>query len=87
MSSAHVFYIPLLILVGLCLGYFLGRRAADQEARELDRRARRREALRRQQRPRGGSGGGDAPHASSAGEGGSSVRGGMPLPPSSQNSS
>jgi len=46
MTSSHIFYIPLMILVGAVMGFVMGRRslAAEQEhakARE-ERRARRR---------------------------------------------
>ena len=45
MSSAHIFYIPILILVGALAGYFLGRRAAEQEVLEARRREARKQAL------------------------------------------
>jgi hypothetical protein len=46
MSSAHVFYIPLMILCGVAVGYFLGMRAAEGEARQRQKRRERRERRR-----------------------------------------
>lgn len=46
MSSAHIFYIPIMIFLGMIAGYFLGRRAAEEEARELKKRRERRQAIR-----------------------------------------
>ncbi|MGM0575469.1 MAG: hypothetical protein ACQEXJ_07035 [Myxococcota bacterium] len=49
MTTSHIFYIPLMLLVGLVLGVVLGRRsvaaAAEEEARREERRRRRRERL------------------------------------------
>lgn len=45
MSSAHVFYLPIMIAVGFMVGYFAGRLSAKQEALEARKRAKRREAL------------------------------------------
>ncbi|MFB6265231.1 MAG: hypothetical protein ABEL76_16655 [Bradymonadaceae bacterium] len=52
MSSAHVFYIPVIFLVGLLAGYFAGRRAAEVDLEEKRRRYRRR---------RNAAGGSDGP--------------------------
>ncbi|MFZ4578700.1 MAG: hypothetical protein ACOYOB_09940 [Myxococcota bacterium] len=45
MTTAHLFYIPLVILLGTALGYFIGRKlllAEQEEQRRLaERRARR----------------------------------------------
>ena len=49
MSSAHIFYIPIMIFLGMIAGYFLGRRAAEEEARELRKRRERRQAIRGRQ--------------------------------------
>lgn len=46
-STAHIFYIPVIFLVGVFAGFFLGRRAAEQEARKLEKRRKRREQLRK----------------------------------------
>jgi uncharacterized protein YneF (UPF0154 family) len=46
MSSAHVFYIPIILFVGVFAGFFLGRRAAENEARELKKRRKRRQKIR-----------------------------------------
>lgn len=49
MSSAHIFYIPIMIFVGVIAGFYLGRRAAEDEARELKKRRERRQVLRDKQ--------------------------------------
>jgi len=49
MSSAHIFYIPVIFMVGLLAGYFVGRRAAEAEQREEQRRLKRRKALKGRQ--------------------------------------
>lgn len=41
MSTAHIFYIPLLVLVGIFAGYFIGRHTAEEEERERRLKARR----------------------------------------------
>jgi hypothetical protein len=46
MSSAHVFYIPVIFVVGLLFGYFAGRRAAETEREEKRDRLRSRRNLR-----------------------------------------
>ena len=50
MSSAHFFYITIIFLVGLSVGFFLGRRALEAELKERQRRHKRREALRQKGR-------------------------------------
>ena len=59
MTTDHIFYIPLMILAGLVMGLFLGRRsvAVDQDE-DADREARR-EARRRRMAELEASGGGD----------------------------
>jgi hypothetical protein len=49
MSSAHIFYIPVIFMVGLLAGYFVGRRAAEADQREQQRRLKRRKALKERQ--------------------------------------
>lgn len=44
-STAHIFYIPVLVLVGLFAGYYLGRSAADKERAEAAKRAARKAKL------------------------------------------
>lgn len=44
-STAHIFYIPVLILVGAFAGYYVGRAAAEREAAEEARVAQRKKAL------------------------------------------
>ncbi len=41
MGIAHLFYIPVSLLVGLAIGYVLGARAARAESAELAQRAKR----------------------------------------------
>ena len=45
MSSAHIFYIPILIAMGFIGGFFAGKRAAEQEALEAQRRVERKKKL------------------------------------------
>jgi hypothetical protein len=45
LSAAHIFYIPIIFFVGLVAGFFIGKQAAEKEARELRRRRERRKAL------------------------------------------
>ena len=44
-STAHIFYIPVLVLVGIFAGYYIGRAAADREASERERVETRRAGL------------------------------------------
>ncbi len=44
MTGAHLFYIPILLLVGFFGGFFAGKRAAEQEALREQRRKQRKEA-------------------------------------------
>jgi len=44
-STAHIFYIPILVLVGVFAGYFIGRHMAEVEEFEKRKKARRRAAL------------------------------------------
>lgn len=57
MTGAHVFYIPLILFVGLAVGWIFGKRAAEKEAtghtRQQESRAER--AERRRQRRDSGS--------------------------------
>jgi hypothetical protein len=45
LSTAHIFYIPVILLVGIFAGYYIGRWAADREREERARAAKRRKAL------------------------------------------
>jgi lipopolysaccharide biosynthesis regulator YciM len=45
MSSAHLFYIPILIAVGFFAGFFAGRRVAEQDIDAAHKRLQRRERL------------------------------------------
>ena len=42
MSAAHIFYLPIFVFVGALAGYFIGRRAAEEEMRRSARRRARR---------------------------------------------
>lgn len=44
-STAHIFYIPVILLVGIFAGYYIGRAAADKERAEAERRAKRKAKL------------------------------------------
>jgi hypothetical protein len=46
MSSAHLFYIPILVAVGFFAGLFAGRRIAEQDIAAAHKRLQRRERLR-----------------------------------------
>ncbi|TXD40815.1 hypothetical protein FRC96_05075 [Lujinxingia vulgaris] len=45
MTTAHIFYIPVMIAVGMLAGFFLGRRSAELEAQERRKRLKRRKAM------------------------------------------
>ena len=45
MTTAHIFYIPVMIAVGMLAGFFLGRRAAEMEAKDRRKRLARRRAM------------------------------------------
>ncbi|TXD37255.1 hypothetical protein FRC98_11025 [Lujinxingia vulgaris] len=45
MTTAHIFYIPVMIAVGMLAGFFLGRRAAEMEAQERRKRLKRKRAM------------------------------------------
>ena len=47
MTTDHIFYIPLMILAGLVMGLFLGRRSVEVDHDEDAERDARREARRR----------------------------------------
>lgn len=42
MNTAHIFYIPILLMVGFFMGFFSGRRAAESEQAEAQRKRARR---------------------------------------------
>lgn len=44
-STAHIFYIPVLVLVGVFAGYYIGRASAEKEREEQARRAQRKAKL------------------------------------------
>jgi hypothetical protein len=46
MSSAHLFYVPILLAVGFFAGFFAGRRVAEQDIHAAHERLQRRERLR-----------------------------------------
>ncbi len=49
MTTSHIFYIPLVLLAGLVIGIFVGRRStqveADEDAERIARREARKERL------------------------------------------
>ena len=45
MSTAHFFYLPVLILVGVFAGFYLGKQSAEDELRERLKAKRRKEKL------------------------------------------
>lgn len=49
-STAHIFYIVMILAVGGLAGYFVGRRSAEADALRARRRKRRRKALRQKAR-------------------------------------
>ena len=46
MSTAHIFYLPIIFVVGLFAGYFIGRVQAEKDLAERRKKARRRAAAR-----------------------------------------
>lgn len=46
MTTGHIFFIPMVLLVGLVLGILIGRRSVEAESAEQERLARRRAARR-----------------------------------------
>ncbi len=49
MTAAHIFYVPVILMIGLLAGYFLGQRAAEERLKERRKKLARRRALREQQ--------------------------------------
>jgi hypothetical protein len=47
MSTAHIFYLPIIFVVGLFAGYFIGRVQAEKELEERRKKARRRAAAKK----------------------------------------
>lgn len=66
MSTAHIFYIPITFFVGVFAGFFLGRRSAEAEARELQKRRKRRQALRNRAGASDSADGGESDNAKTA---------------------
>ncbi|RDV36549.1 hypothetical protein DV096_19040 [Bradymonadaceae bacterium TMQ3] len=64
MTTAHIFYIPVMIAVGMLAGFFLGRRSAELEAQERRKRLKRRKAM--EARRKGATESPEAPSASPA---------------------
>lgn len=47
MTSAHIFYIPVIFFVGLLAGYFVGENAAERRLKKRREKLRRRRAAQR----------------------------------------
>lgn len=45
MSTAHIFYIPVILVVGIFAGYYIGRWQAEQDELERIKRAKRKQKL------------------------------------------
>lgn len=45
MSSAHIFYLPIMLALGVAIGYYVGRRAAENDAMLAKKRLARRNAM------------------------------------------
>jgi hypothetical protein len=43
MTSGHIFYIPIMIIIGLVVGYYLGRQAEEKAAAQHSERRQRRQ--------------------------------------------
>lgn len=54
MSTAHIFYIPVLVLVGVFGGYFIGRWRAEEDERERRKAQKRAAAIRNAARENSG---------------------------------
>ena len=54
MTTAHLFYIPIILLAGVLAGFFLGRRAADESVRERRKKLARRRAIQEKKRAKAG---------------------------------
>lgn len=48
MTTAHIFYVPIIFFVGLFVGFFMGKRASEAEMQTRRRRQKRRQALKEQ---------------------------------------
>lgn len=49
MTTAHIFYVPIIFFVGLFVGFFMGKRASEAELQAKRRRNRRRKAIQEQE--------------------------------------
>jgi uncharacterized protein YneF (UPF0154 family) len=47
-TTAHIFYIPIIFFVGLFVGFYMGKRATEAELETRRRRHKRRQALKEQ---------------------------------------
>lgn len=45
MTTAHIFYIPVILFVGVLAGFFLGRQASERDLERRRKRAARRKAV------------------------------------------
>lgn len=54
MTTAHLFYIPVLLLIGVFAGYFIGRHSMEEELKRRRKKRARREAVRKMKSPLSG---------------------------------
>jgi heme exporter protein D len=59
MTGNHIFYIPMMIMIGLVIGFVLGRRSMAAEIEYEQRRAARKEARQQRKAERSTAGGGE----------------------------
>ena len=52
MTTAHMFYVPVILFVGLVAGFFLGRRAAEQDLQKRRQKLARRRAMQEKRKPK-----------------------------------
>ncbi len=50
MTTAHIFYIPLILAVGMLAGFFIGQNAAESRLKKQAKKQKRRQALLKKKR-------------------------------------
>lgn len=53
MTSGHIFYIPIMLIIGLVVGYYLGRSAEEKAQAQHEERQQRQGGRRRRRRGEG----------------------------------